>query len=140
MTEALSTDHLFRLGAALFAAAVLLGAGVRPARYLWRSVHPWAYLALFGVSLLAAFILTLVTSVPLLRRLSALIAVPEQTDAVLQLLARIGIFAVVCGALSLLALKGLARTRFLNFLPVALLKHAALIVTASLLLFALAGI
>lgn len=144
--------RLFLTSAAAF---VVLAAGVGPARFFRRSGLPWTHLALFMTALFASFVAALAAGGPLLARIHALLSDPANPvgahlgpylgaqgtapGGLPDTLVRLGLFIPVCGGVSLLCLKALTHTRFLNFLPDRLVWNAAALVTAALLLFALAG-
>lgn len=126
------------------AAAVFLAAGAGPFRFFRRSFLPWTHLALFAAALFASFVAALALGGPLLARAHALLGDPvgplaARLEGVPAPLVRLGLFIPICGGISLVCLKALTHTRFLNFLPDRLVWNAAVMVTAALLLFALTG-
>lgn len=133
-----------RLLLASAAAVALLAAGAGPARFFRRSGLPWTRLALFTTALFASFVAALAAGGSLLARIHALLSDPANPvgahlEELPGPLVRLGLFIPVCGGVSLLCLKALTHTRFLSFLPDRQVWNAAVMVTAALLLFALAG-
>lgn len=133
-----------RLFLASAAAIVLLAAGAGPVRFFRHAGLPWTRLALFTTALFAAFVAALAAGGPLLARIHALLSnsanpVGAHLGGLPGPLVRLGLFVPVCGGVGLLCLKALTQTRFLNFLPDRLVWNATAVVTAALLLFALAG-
>ncbi len=133
-----------RLLLASAAAVVFLAAGIGPFRFFRRTGLPWTYLALFVAALFASFVAALAAGGPLLAWTHALLGDPAGPFAARlgklpAPLVRLGLFIPICGGVSLICLRALTHTRFLTFLPDRLVWNAAVMVTAALLLFALAG-
>lgn len=135
--EGMTSAQLLRLAIGSAAVCILLGSGAGLTRFFRERGLPWTCLALFAAALFAAFVLTLALSVPILARLNSALA--GHAPGVHPILVRLASFVPVCGAISFFCLRALSHTRFLGFLPDKLIRNAALLVTAGLLLFALTG-